>query len=344
MPQARALARLKPFLALPNREEDWAILINADPDAIASALALKRIFARRARTIDIACINEIRRPDNLAMIQDLRISLQRWNPEMVHRYARFAMVDSQPHHNEAFRGIEFTVVIDHHPVTEANSVQAAWCDIRPDTGATSTILTEYLRSLDIHPGVRLATALQYGIRTDTACFSRKATPADLRAYQHLSRYSDLARLNRIMRSEYLRPWLKYFSRAFSSLHDVGKTGGYCFLGEVETPDLLVVVADFFSRVHGVQWNAVAGVYRNAEKPSQDRVVVIFRGNGRLDLGKFAHERMGCLGSAGGHRTMARAEFPLAAVDPGRQVEAFVYALLTRKDAVRRAPSCPLQGK
>ena len=327
MSSLRAAARLAPLLEPLRREDSWLIVVNADPDAIASAMALKRLFARRTRVADIARINEIRRPDNLAMIHDLRIPLLPWREDLCASYQRFALVDSQPSHNERFQHIPFSVIIDHHPLDVSQPATVAYTDIRPDMGATSTILTEYLRALDIRPGTRLATALQYGIRTDTASFSRKATAADLRAYQYLSRHADATVLSRIMQSEYLRSWLKYFSRAFASLHSVGKSGGYSFLGEVETPDLLVVIADFFSRVHGLAWIAVAGVYQESGASDGGHVVVIFRGDGRKDLGKFAHDRMNALGSAGGHRNMARAEFPLAAVEKGRQIEAYVYSLL-----------------
>ena len=101
-----------------------------------------------------------------------------------------------------------------------------------------------------------------------------------------------------------------------------RSGAYCYLGTVENPDILVVVADFFTRVHGLKWVAICGVYN-------DTVVVIFRGDGHLDLGAFAASRLGALGNAGGHRALARAEFPLSATE-GRSVDVFVYRKLTEK--------------
>jgi len=52
------------------------ILINADPDALASALALKRLFWRKARGVEIFHINTINRPDNQAFIKLLKINLE----------------------------------------------------------------------------------------------------------------------------------------------------------------------------------------------------------------------------------------------------------------------------
>lgn len=61
----------------------------------------------------------------------------------------------------------------------------------------------------------------------------------------------------------------------------------------------------------------------------DTVVVIFRGDGHVDLGEFAASRLGVLGNAGGHRALARAEFPLEATE-GRSVDVFVFRKLTEK--------------
>ena len=321
MPNHRSISlRLGQMLELFSRNEDWAIVINADPDALASALALKRLMARRVGKVVIAHINEISRPDNLAMIRYLRIPLVTWSESFLERYQRFAIVDSQPHHSAAFAGIPFSIVIDHHPLVPEHPVTASFVDIQPQYGAVSSRMTEYLRALRIRPGIRLSTALQYGIRTDTATFTRKSSDADMRAFQQLSSHADNALLMRIVQSEYLPEWLSYFGRAISSLHKC-RSGMYSFLGEVGNPDILVVVADFFTRVHGLRWIAICGVYK-------EKVVVIFRGDGQsIDVGAYAAQRLDALGSAGGHRAMARAEFPLAAAG-GRNIEIFVYRRLS----------------
>lgn len=172
-------SRLTQLLELFNRNDDWLIVINADPDAMASAMALKRIMSHRTGKVTIARINEISRPDNLAMIRYLRIPMLPLTDKLKASYSHFAMVDSQPHHNPAFAGIPFSIVIDHHPAVPEHPVDAAYVDIRPQYGAVSTLLTEYLRAYHIRPGIRLATALQYGIRTDTATFTRTGTEIDL---------------------------------------------------------------------------------------------------------------------------------------------------------------------
>jgi len=149
------------------KDDRWCILINADPDALASALALKRIMIHKVHGVDIARINEVTRPDNLAMIRYLNIPVIAWQPENAGQYTRYAMVDSQPHHNKAFQGLHFDCIIDHHPLPRAVpnvtactlAGPAAFRDIRPGMGATSTMMTRYLKVLRMRPGPRLATAL-----------------------------------------------------------------------------------------------------------------------------------------------------------------------------------------
>lgn len=311
--------KLTHLLELLDRAERWLIVINADPDAMASALALKRIMIHRVDDVAIARVNEITRPDNLAMARYLRIPMVKLTPTLAAQFDRFAVVDSQPHHHPSFKDLHFSLVIDHHPLSEEHPVVADFKEIRNDYGATSTVMTEYLYNLGIRPGKLLATALQFGIKTDTASFERAFCDVDMRAYRYLSKFADHALLSRIVRSEFRLHWLDYFSRAFISMHKLG-TGQYVYVGEVENPDILVVIADFFMRVHEIRWAAVCGVYG-------DTIVVILRGDGMgRDLGRYANLQFGDVGSAGGHRAMARAEIPLSTAE-GRNVEFFIYKRL-----------------
>ena len=200
-------SRLTQLLELFNRNDDWLIVINADPDAMASAMALKRIMSHRTGKVTIARINEISRPDNLAMIRYLRIPMLPLTDKLKASYSHFAMVDSQPHHNPAFAGIPFSIVIDHHPAVPEHPVDAAYVDIRPQYGAVSTLLGTC--GLLPHPaGIQNATALQYGIRTDTATFNRTGTEIDLRAYQYLAAHGDTALLTRASHSRMPPQWLR----------------------------------------------------------------------------------------------------------------------------------------
>ncbi len=181
----RKIPKIQQMLELFSSKESWLILVNADPDAMASAMALKRIMSRKVNDAVIARINEITRPDNLAMVEATRLHMKKYDPAMLILYDRLALVDSQPHHSPLFQDLRFSIVIDHHPLPE-KPAEVVYSDIHSDYGATSTLMTEYLYNLNIRPGKLLATALQFGIKSDTMNFSRKLIDTDLRAYQYLA--------------------------------------------------------------------------------------------------------------------------------------------------------------
>lgn len=315
------------------RDEKWLILINADPDALASAMALRRIMAHRAAEVGIAHVNEIKRPDNLAMMRFLRIPSVPLTGELRAGYTRFAMVDSQPHHHPAFAGVPFGLVIDHHPELPGQPVQAPFVDIRPDYGAVSTIMTEYLANLRIRPGSLLAAALAYGIKADTQSFERHFLEADIKAFSHLTQFADMQLVRKIVHSEYHRHWLKFFSKAFRKMRFVGAKGLFVFMDTLESPDILVMLADFFTRVHGLTWNMLAAVVKQT-------VVVVFRGDGiGRNMGQMASKLFADIGSAGGHRGAARAEIELGRLG-GKPVEEFLYRRLTGRRLAAKE-KCPL---
>lgn len=317
------------------RDQRWCITINADPDALASAQALRRIMSHKVKEVAIMHVNEIRRPDNLSMIRYLRIPTEMYDAEKARGFDRFALVDSQPHHHEIFESLRYSIVIDHHPLVPGKPVQADFVEIKTEYGSNATILVEYLHALHIKPGKRLATALQYAIKADTNSFGRDFHDVDVRAFRALTPLADQALLRKVARSEFRLDWLHYFSRAIEQIR-FDKNGLHVFMGPVENPDVLVILADFFMGVHEISWTTVAGIFDN-------RIVCIFRGDGQSrgvrDLGALARATFGDVGSGGGHATMARAEVPLEAID-GQDPEQFVWDRLCRKrqSAKPKAPA------
>jgi nanoRNase/pAp phosphatase (c-di-AMP/oligoRNAs hydrolase) len=66
---------LRKLFDLFSSKDKILVTIDADPDSMASAIALKRILWRRVHTVTIAHFNEIRRFDNLTMTRLLKIPL-----------------------------------------------------------------------------------------------------------------------------------------------------------------------------------------------------------------------------------------------------------------------------
>lgn len=293
--------RLRKLRQLFHHQDRLLILIDADPDSIASALALKRLLWRRVSTCTIAPIRPITRPQNQTMVKLLEIPLTSFETIQPEAFTRFALVDSQPAHNPLFARFTYDVIIDHHPLLP--QTRAMYVDVRSGYGSNSTIMTEYLRQAKIKPSMKLATALSYAIKTDTHNFERPAIEADIRAFHFLFRYTRHALLRRIEIAELTLEMLQYFQLGLNRLQR-RRERVYCFVGRVPNPDILVILAEFFLRVIEITWSFVAGIYEN-------RLIVIFRNDGiRKNAGRLAARAFGRLGSAGGHNASARAEVPL----------------------------------
>ena len=277
------------------------IVINADPDAIASAMAVRRLLWRKVPNVTISNINTINRPDNLAMIRLLGVNLVPFADIQVDQFSRVVIVDSQPDHNELMASLDAHVIIDHHP---DSGCKAPYVDIRPQYGATSTILTEYLRSAKIQPSTKLATGLYHGIKTDTNDFKGRTQIEDVRAFQYLFRYANIHLARKIEQADLRFDLLKYFKIALQNMRRrKGKV--YVHLGNVVNPDVCVLIADFFMRVNTVTWSIVSGI-------CEKKLTIIFRNDGiRKNAGKVAKEGFGTFGNAGGHKNMARTEIAIS---------------------------------
>ncbi|MEW6665467.1 MAG: DHH family phosphoesterase [Thermodesulfobacteriota bacterium] len=296
----------KRLLDVVSQEDTVAVLINADPDAMSSALALRRLFWRKVRKTLIYHINIIKRADNLALIKLLKIKQQhirKLDPSVI---TKWALVDSQPSHHELLAKYEFDIIIDHHPFVPGTT--AEFMDIKEEYGANATLMTEYLRAAKIKPSPRLATALFYGIKTDTDDFVRTSTQSDINAFRYLYPFTNINIIKIIESSEMSRQTLAKFRTALENLIYL-KDMAFIHMDKISDPDILVILADFFLKLVDATWCVVSGVYGQ-------KLIVIFRNAGfRLDAGKVAQRLFGEWGSAGGHKSAARAEVPLQEIAP-----------------------------
>ncbi len=295
--------KLNQLLKLAATKSKALVVINADPDAIASAMAVKRLLWRTVSEVVIAHFNKISRPDNLALIEYTDSGIVLLDTVDPSYFDLFIIVDSQPDHNEQFSDFRFDIIIDHHPLTAG---KAAFSDIRSNYGACSTILTEYLKSRKIKPSGKLAAALMLGIKTDTSDFTRQATLRDIRAFQYLYRFADNNIVTKVERAALNQEDLDFLGAAIRHRKIINNRVFY-HAGAISKPDELVMVADFFLTLVNVNWSIVSGVY-------DQKLIIILRNDGlRKGAGNTAKEAFAAFGSAGGHKTMARAELDIRQV-------------------------------
>lgn len=299
-----ATERVKKLLETVSFEDTLAVLINADPDSMASAMALKRLFWRRVKKTDIYHINTINRADNLAMIRFLKVDLKHIKKLDAPRITKWAIVDSQPHHSEQFMRFKFDIIVDHHPLNPES--KGRFVDIRDDYGATATIFAEYQRAAGIKPSPRLATALFYGIKTDTDDFVRNSTPNDINAFRYLYQFVNNNIIKKIESSVMTKKTLSSFRTAIENI-TFFKDMLFISMDKVENPDILVIIADFFLKMVETSWSIVSGIH------NQKLIIIIRNAGFRLDAGRTAEKLFGAYGSAGGHKNAARVEIPLRAI-------------------------------
>src|SRR4051812_30483037 len=273
-----------------------------DPDAMASGLALRNVLRRTKTTAIIGAIQGVTRPENLRMVNLLDLHVEPITIAPLKEYDRVAMVDVQPHY---FGGLidRVDLVIDHHP--EQPGYTAVFKDIRPDYGSTSTILTEHLRAVDVNISERTATAMLYAIKSDTLFFNRSTNRVDLEAFSYLYPLSDAALIRKMEGAEITLERLDFVSKA--------REGGtlsdqvFCaFLGALPREDFIPYVADFYLQLEDVKWTVIAGIVNDA-------LVVSVRNLGYTkNAGEFVRRFFADIGSAGGHRAMAKAVVPMRA--------------------------------
>ncbi|MBI5016691.1 MAG: DHH family phosphoesterase [Deltaproteobacteria bacterium] len=276
-----------------------------DPDGLASALALRSLLGRNRLTAVIGSFGRVTRPENVAMTRLLDIQVQHLAPGALREFDRVALLDVQPYHSPSIP-TEVDLVIDHHP--RRSNYQATIRDIRPRYGATSTIMTEYVLAAGAPISQRLATALLYGIKSDTQLLGRDATPMDVAAFAALYPDASHPLLRRIDRPQLPRRDLGTLSHAFRNAqihHDILFT----HLGPLSREDVIPYIADFCLEVEGVDWSVVSGVF-------EGRLTISVRNyGGSRSAGDVVKAAFEPYGSAGGHRSMAKAVIPLGQLPP-----------------------------
>ncbi len=265
---------------------------NPDPDALGSAVALRKLANHLC---DIQCSithsGIIGRAENRAMVKYLGLNLRQADQVDFQSFDMVAMVDTQPGtgNNCLPAEIEPDIVIDHHPCRKSTRL-CRFTDIRSRYGATSTILTEYLIAAGIEIETSVATALLYGIRSDTQDLGRDTTAADINALMKLYPQANKRILSQVQRGSVERSYFRLLATALSNTRVWGMTA-VTSLGQIDNPDMIGEMADLILRDEQIDWVLCHGVYQNklllsirteAENPPASKVIrhlVARRGTG-----------------------------------------------------------------
>lgn len=287
---------------------------NPDPDAIASGIAL----ATLARSVGVEAgayyFGEISHQENRALVNVLDLDrdlVELEEPAEAEAFDAIALVDhSLPGVNDQLpEDTPIDVIIDHHP--SPGPVEARHLDVRHEIGSTCTMIVEYFDTLEVGMSEALATALLFGIRTDTDDFSRGVSRPDFESARTLLSVADTDVLDQIERPTISSETFEILARAIrnSRVHE-----GVCTtcVGSLNDRDALAQAADRLLNMEGTGATLVYGfidgtVYISARARGSD-----------LDIGETLREAFDQIGNAGGHAGMAGAQIPIGFL--GEEIE------------------------
>ncbi|MGZ3477086.1 MAG: DHH family phosphoesterase [Polyangiales bacterium] len=178
-----------------------------DPDAIGGALAHQRICESLGVPATIAHVLPVSHRENRALVKLLNIEMQQISTTAeLAMFKHFSLVDTATPENtlDLPADLKLLTVVDHHTRSGGPKVDAPFVDLRPNYGATCSIYAEYLQqglaplTGERRDDARVATALVFGIQTDTDDFA-SATPADFLAAAYAKSHCDIDILKRVGR-------------------------------------------------------------------------------------------------------------------------------------------------
>lgn len=289
-----------------NVDGELAVLAhsNPDPDAIASAIGLATVAKQHGVQATPCYFGEISHQENRALVNVLDLDLcELEDPADVESFDGIALVDhARPAvNNDLPEGTPIDIVVDHHP--PRGPVDGAFVDLRSDVGATSTIILEYIDRIGMDLDPSLATALLFGIRTDTDDFTRQTSTVDFTAASTLIPIADLSLIERIESPSIDADTFGVIADAIENrrTHGTILTAG---VGYISSRDAIAQAADRLLDLEGIRTTLVFGIH-------DDVVHASCRARGAdIDLGETVRRAFDSIGSAGGHADMAAAQIPL----------------------------------
>jgi len=233
---------------------------NPDADALASGFAVLKYLEREGKTARFVYggFSEVQKSNLLLMMENLHIPAE--YVKELEKPELLVMVDCQYGESNAMRfEAEHVAVIDHHQVSsqlpELNEVHSNY-------GSCATVLFEMLQAegFDINEDEDLATALYYGLMTDTGNFSEISHPADkdLRDAAHFRPFDILCFKNsNLSREELLIAGDALKKAKFNEEWRFGMIAA-----KPCDPNLLGLISDMLLEVNGVDcalvYNLLAG--------------------------------------------------------------------------------------
>ncbi len=279
-----------------------------DPDALSSAWAYKLIAEQYDIQCEILYAGTLSHQENIALVKLTNLPVHRWacqSPKTKGKdlsvYQGCVLIDNQGTTSQLLptlqaADIPITIVIDHHSLQEG--VEAEFTDVRPNTRATATILTQYLQAgllefdSNVSEHVNCATALMHGLRSDTN-FLKQAQEEDFLAAAYLSRFYDSQLLNTVLQSSRSKQVMDVIESALKnrSVYNNVTIAGVGFL-RYDNRDAIPQAADFLVTEDNVHTAVVYGIVHDEDEDLELVVGSLRTTKLTLDPDEFIKEAFG----------------------------------------------------
>lgn len=272
-----------------------------DPDAISSAFGLQQFLSHYGINASLCYDGRIDRLSSKKMLDTFGITMFS-QTELSHMKESdyIVLVDSQKMNSNVtdFIGEEIAC-IDHHPIFFPYNYE--YSDIRP-VGACASIIASYYRDTETPISPECAAALAYGIKMDTADFTRGTTRLDTDMLSYLFPHANWSLLNNMYSNTMEFDDLRAYGAAIQNIKIYDRTG-FAFIPFNCAQALIAIISDFILSLDVVD---VAIVY--AMQTDGIRFSIRSEDN-RVHAGILISHILDGLGSGGGHPSMAGGMIP-----------------------------------
>lgn len=283
------------FLEAVSKYRAIAIYIpgSPDPDAIASAYAVKLILKHNLIESDIFAEKRLSLSQNQAFIDKLDIPVIFGKDINLKKYEAYIVPDFQNSRIEHIGDkLPCAAHIDHHGKSK-DAVKADFSLIRTDVGSTSTLIALIVKNLDLEFSdqemISVATALTFGIQTDTDKYNN-INALDFEALRFLSDFTNWKMLRGISSMPLSPETLRYYEKAKEN-ETVYKDWSFYGIGYVDAKnrDSIAIAADMILKNSDHQTVAVFAVIENHKKGEIYLDVSLRSKSSSVDLNKVVKQ-------------------------------------------------------
>ncbi len=268
-----------------------------DQDALASAYGLQELLRYKGIESTICYQGEIDKANTVAMTEELGLVLYDVDDLPFVSEDEIILVDGQKGNVnlEELIGNEIAC-IDHHPMQDTDSYR--FYDIR-EVGACATVIAEYFFENEIPVSEKVATALVYGIKMDTANLMRQTTDADVDMFCAMYKKANLDLIRKFESHSLILTDLEAYREALKDLKIYGHNVGMANVGADCSEAMMGTLSDFIMSLDVVDFSVVYSYRAGGLKLSVRSELP------QADAGKIVRQALaGYPGGGGGHAGMA----------------------------------------